>query len=1357
MKQQPTWTKRALAFFHDTFGPDIKPKKGQKPRSKALRNALLAFFAVFGVLLCAVVVGGGALFAGEVAAGYKVDFEALLTSLKGGDFLGLTWSRYVYDSYAGNIPLVAMDVSLWTAALLHILGFGLNASAWLSFLIWTSAASFFLFARLHRTNAGLVWKLTLPPAFSILLYVVYAFVSPEYFALVLYLPFFLFVVDLYFAKKRIFVALFAFLLATVQPTTAWVAGALYLLVFALDALKRDHPSASDYVAEIFRFLLYVAAGFLFTLFVYYDPLIHVLHSTYGSAGLIREFNLLGKPILIYPIGQMGVSIAKLFVSSKTQNLSGFLVYYHLTLWLVFAGVALITAVSTVFKRAKPLASAIKKLEAYFETVYASPKKTLAAIGLIVFTILFGIQISIILLRNSFYNNFSDDIIQYYSIITDFIRQIKDGSISWFNLNNYFGASFFSDVYYVPIDIFTYGTFLLSYLVPTELAYSIFELVKILAGVMTFAYYLHMVGMKNRTVFWMAMVYFVSGGSVSFMAFPVFLSLVFYLPASLVAIQLFFRKKAWVVPLFVVALIFYDFYLGYTVLAFMSFLFIIEYLKRPGFEVKKFLSNGAAFLGLILLGVLMSAAMLLPSILFILEDTYRPEGYFDAWILELGPLTLKLFQPEIYIRIVAKIFTEQKPIGFYGFENHYGQEHVSLYITMVGFLYMNVVFFMKGRISRVYKAAIVAATAMMIFPLFSYVLSGTTDSPYTRWINMIPIVQTMILAHVFDRYGFETVKPKYLTAVAAVGLGLLAFVIPYYLKRLGTDQNFISRDVLTADTTLMFFAAATMIAVVAFAWIRRPQWIKRLFWIEFVVAIAYAYTGPFAIANKIDTFQSMRAIDEFLTESIDEDEFFRVYVDLFRFDVERLNFNRMTTFPTNTEIFHSWTDKETNEIGRLLYQISEYQTKDRMNAQALYLNHVLGYKYLLVDNTKNFPLDSDIFILKNQNAQYKLYEILHAEPFQVYESYITYQDFETVASSINRVATQKLLLLNALLDEPIADAVLTQTPVSSAPQIASLSPARTIAEATLVQDVENGTQYYRYSNEDFEIGFPVGAIYLRSTWLNPQDYGRVYIEFNDGSQRECEVASDQPHQVKCEFWQEPTFIFFQKTDRFNSVKTLQYRVEAAIDSAAYLVYDFPSSAFSADEGMIFFQFSSGTKIERVFFTDESGETAEAFQGYHYYSGGKPKRMFVYKTNDMYKESNLFFLSLRYIYDDLTDYREDAPDAFAANQSLTIRNGRIRLSYDNVSTSSNDQIVMIPVAYSEEWIVRNGDYETFSVSGGFLGILIPDGEEQIDITLQFVPKGWRTGLLVSAGAAVLYAGIFLIPHLIRRHKAKGGKRA
>ncbi|MDD4987909.1 MAG: hypothetical protein PHS68_03345, partial [Candidatus Izemoplasmatales bacterium] len=92
---------------------------------------------------------------------------------------------------------------------------------------------------------------------------------------------------------------------------------------------------------------------------------------------------------------------------------------------------------------KTLTNFCHSVKRLIDDALLSRKKTLWMLALVVLTVLFGVQILIILVRNSFYNNFSDDILQYYTIIVDFIRQLKDGSISLFNLNNYLGASIFS--------------------------------------------------------------------------------------------------------------------------------------------------------------------------------------------------------------------------------------------------------------------------------------------------------------------------------------------------------------------------------------------------------------------------------------------------------------------------------------------------------------------------------------------------------------------------------------------------------------------------------------------------------------------------------------------------------------------------------------------------------------------------------------------------------------------------------------------------------------------------------------------------------------------------------------------------
>ncbi|MFA5006344.1 MAG: hypothetical protein WC509_02620 [Candidatus Izemoplasmatales bacterium] len=970
---------------------------------------------------------------------------------------------------------------------------------------------------------------------------------------------------------------------------------------------------------------------------------------------------------------------------------------------------------------------------------------------------------IILTRNSFYNNFSDDIIQYYSIMCDFIDQIKEGTLSFFNLNNYLGASFFSDVYYIPLDIFTFITLLLSYVFPTELAYSTTELIKIWAGVMVFAYYLRMTGMKNRTIFWMGIVYFVSGGSVSFMAFPVFLSLTFYLPAALVAIQYFFRGKKWVVPLFTCALVFYDFYLAYSAMAFMSVLYVVEALKRPGNKVWPFLRDGVSFLGLILLGVAMAGVILYPSILFILEDTYRTEGSFNAWVVEVFGYELKLFQPEIYIRVLAKIFTEQKGIGFYGFENNYGLEHVSLYITIVGMAFMSYIWFMRGRIARVYKVLIPFGLVLIFFPIFSYVFSGTTDSPYTRWINMMPLVETMILAYVFDEHGFETEKMGWLTIPLSLLLGLVGFLIYYYIEKLGIDTYYASRDIMTADTILMGVAAVFLVLVLVFGWIGKRRWIRTVFWVECLVAVVYAYSGPFSIANKIDTFESMHSIDAFLEDHLERDEFYRVYVDLSRFDVEQLNFNRMTSFPTNTEIFHSWTDAETNGIGCLLFDAcgysGEYQTKRKLDTLALYLNHFLGYRYVLVSAVKNYTLDSAYFTYVAGDDTYRLYEIADAEPFQVYESYMEYDDFQNFSSINTQIATQKLLLMHVLIDGERYDAtsynLLRATPANEG-TVKTLNAHRSESSATLVTTagIADPTEraFYRYDEDALDIGFGTGAIYINVSSLTPLDYGEVFMEFENGNRDDCEVVSGLTHQVKCEFWLEPVAIYFEQNAAFNQPKTLQYRLERAIGGAAYLVYDFDNVAFSRDSGMLYFQMYSSLTFDRVFVVDELDNETECFEGYYYFDT-IPERMYVFKTNDMYNYANPFNLSIRYVIDDLTAYDQYADGSAADGETMAIERGTIRLSYQRTSDTDFDQIVMIPVAYSEEWKITSGqDYETLSVSGGFLGIVIPHGVADISLTLRFEPKGLPQGALATASSTAIYALVFLIPYLIRRGKRR-----
>ncbi|MBN2540825.1 MAG: YfhO family protein [Bacilli bacterium] len=1050
--------------------------------------------------------------------------------------------------------------------------------------------------------------------------------------------------------------------------------------------------------------------------------------------------------------------------------------------------------------------------AFTERTFSDRKKTFKLIALLVFTVLFLIQMYIIIVRNSFYNCVSDDILQYYTVIVDFISGLKDGTVSWFNLNNYFGASLFADAYYVPIDIFTGITFLLSYVMPTEVAYSSTELFKILASVMIMAYYLNLKGMKNRTIFWMSILYFISGGTVSFMVFPVFSTLSVYMPLALIIIHFFIRKKKWLVPLFAFAMVFYDFYLGYTMMAFTAMAFLIEYIKEPNFKFFRFVLDSLIFVGLLVLGVLMAAIILAPSVMFILEDAYVTYPSFDSWTIAIFGHDLELFTPNIYIRIIAKIFAEQIPTGFYGLEKLYPFEHFSLYISIIGFVYMNYIFFMKDKVSRIYKVAILFGIIFMIFPIFSYVFSGSLESPYTRWINMYSVFQIMILAHVFDKFGFENVKMKYMTKIIVPLLLILSFVVYYYIFQLRVDSlltagtlnaanikdyyladpilstlfgdgmidemmiatsGLNARQALTADTVFMAVSAVYMLVLLIFGWLKKWTVIKGILWVEIILAIGYTFAVSFNDINRITTFQNEHDIQEYLDTVLDNESFYRIYIDINGLDVSKTNINRMTGYATNSgEIFFSWNDKETDDFpGLLLGKWTEPKaSKKVLNYYSYYVTNFLGYKYILVDAESNYSFDSIYFDLIAGNDTYRLYEIVNSSPFMVYESFLTYNEFTSYRLINSQSATEQLLLVAAVIDTEryaVEEMNLEQATTSDNNNVSESESFNVIENSTIVEraGVEDETvrTFYRYSNTDLNIEYILGAVYFNSFseihynlygnldsnyLLDLLDYGEVFMEFADGSTKACWVQPGQSHQIKCEFFETPIAIYIEDTSAIDEAPSLQIRQEAAFNAAAYLVYDLSQLNLSSDSGVIQFSFNNLT-IGKAFVMDEFGNKYNCLEGFYTFNT-IPEKLYIFKTSDMYNYSNLFDLTLKAAFDDLSVTNGLLNEDFVSSKYMTIKNGIITLEYTNTSNSTYDQVVIVPVTYSEEWIITSPvQYETMSVSGGFLGIVIPNGTTEINITLKFIPKGLDVGALGSAAGILIYLGIFL-PGWIKKRK-------
>ena len=497
-------------------------------------------------------------------------------------------------------------------------------------------------------------------------------------------------------------------------------------------------------------------------------------------------------------------------------------------------------------------SSFTKLKAFFNNIFSNPFKTTLYTGCLIFSILIIYFFVILVGRNNFYAAFSDDIFQYYPMMIDFVNRIKNGTLGFFNYSNYLGASIFADTYYVPLDPFTFIILLLSYIMPTEVAMSLVELLKLTLGSMAFMLYLSYKGMKPKWVHLMGILFFSSSGITCFSCFSSFTSLAFYLPMSL-NIAYWFKKGKWYfVPLYTSVVVLYNYYLAYTVFAFMAFsiLFMLILDKEVWYKV---IYKTVIYVGLIILGLFFSMVVFLPSTLYILKSTTRSvveEGsslkslimMFKNYLklpIELfksiGEFIKLLFNPrvsllknaymyrdsfvgiryafhilskertidgvtyypaffnkEVLYRIAGSIFVPSYPSAFYGYLESYFLEHASLYITGTGIFLSTYVLFLHDYKSKVYKWMYVVMIIFMSLPFFSYIFSANLSVLYTRWVNVVTIPLLLIAAHALNETDLKGMNFKKMI-IALVILMYFAFISIFHhyenLTNIAVKNNF----------------------------------------------------------------------------------------------------------------------------------------------------------------------------------------------------------------------------------------------------------------------------------------------------------------------------------------------------------------------------------------------------------------------------------------------------------------------------------------------------------------------------------------------------------------------------------------
>lgn len=929
-----------------------------------------------------------------------------------------------------------------------------------------------------------------------------------------------------------------------------------------------------------------------------------------------------------------------------------------------------------------------------EKILTSNKKTLFFIGAFVFFALFIWQ-AILLARGTYYNSSSDDVVQYSVIVRQYVEMFKSGDFSWFNFSNNFGASFFADVYYLPLDIFFFLTLLLSLVCHPLIAFSCVELIKILLGVITFAFFLQKCKFNNKIVMCVAFVYFCAGGVWAFSVFPTYFSLFFYLPFSLLVVKWFFKGKKWILPLYCLLLVFYNFYNAYSLFIFMVFVYIVIKIRDDYKGVKDLIKNVICFGLHIVLGVLMSLVILLPSVLYIVKYSTRDESSFEF-----------LFDLQIYMKMIYRLFVyESGTVNLAEImvqDGIYYQSHFSYYLGLLGLYIISFLFVMKDRTSRIYKWSIVVAVCMMFIPAFSMLYSGVMVA-YTRWFTYINVILLYYLAYVLDTIDFEKIEKRDKNKVLMGLLGLFFVVLTYNVVMFFVGDSIDKMYYAYCFVLLIIFGSFGVMYFI-FALVKQKRLIYSMFVVEMLIALALNFSVPFSTKHQ-DIINEFDKINYVLENLELESNMERVYLT----EKFKYNNNRLTNTLTNESTFHSFLPYPLYEF-ETLYSLKENDTLTLFGLNNLSLNakRIMDYKYIVVDKKDDYGLE---YLNKYyEDDTFIVYENVGYNPFYVYESYY---DLEDVMGQ--RSDKSDFLHFGEMLNEGV---ILEKdnynlnkkefTYLNSESNNLNFSYKTTLNESD-GKYVEHVGYDYGYS----------GTLYIYGEEVSKLK--KAYIEEND-SQKICDLAYDG---FVCEFEGNFENIVFESSELINY---LNYVIVVEKEDAGFF-YKEIKGMFSKD--YISYSIDVGGNVS---FADSNDNVRKCTQDFcSLYNFDEEYMLVELPLRNFVNNDNQFHLTYQEGF--INEHIEN-DSAYANNKHLSHDGSTINVRYTRISETQNDQVIVLPVTYSDEWKINNNDCKLVRANGGFLGIIVKKGIKNVDVLMTFEPTGARIGCVGTCVGLCIY---------------------
>ncbi len=928
-----------------------------------------------------------------------------------------------------------------------------------------------------------------------------------------------------------------------------------------------------------------------------------------------------------------------------------------------------------------------------KNTFSSTKDTFICLAMITGIVIVIGLLALLLISNNYYSQYGDDHEQYFPIMYDFVIRLKSGNLSFFSFSNYLGSSYFVDTYYVSFDIFTLITVVLSNFISFKFVFGFVELIKLFFGVMAFAYYLYLRKRSNKAIFFTSLIYMIAGANVILQAFPIYYSLIFYIPLVAVTMEHFKRGKKFILPIVFAMLIFYDYYNAYMLILFAFMILIIQYFidKKINKQALIDLSKEVLKFTLLgLLGVMMGMVVLIPSAFAILNDTTKGGSFSLDSISDL----IYFSDPTQYLRTIGEILTPTLSTDYWGFSNNgwlsYVNMHLSLYITVSGLLIALNVYMIKGKESLIYKILLPIEIIMIFMPIWYMIFSGSTGT-YTRWFALLNFINLMVLSFVINETNFDFYKMRYKILIRNIVVFVIVLLITnIYIQKIYSSNLItyithfgnlpITFDVspsntlnLSLDVIFLLVAAFIVVLGTIACFVRKVKIMPYLLSCELLIGVVFMYMAPFRVSNYMLVGEKQAEVNNYLNEYLPySNSLYRIFLDN---NIDNggggQNFNRSNLQFTTFKNFHSWHTAASHELTNLLFGTDLDNNASHLLDNAYFdLQQMLGTKYVLTYHDKPVSLPYNYNYSENlSNENFDLYENQYYVPFTVYDTYMNYDNIHNENTGKN-----------------------------------TLSGTKYVKSATLLN-------YLYYTGDNNEIRESLNVVHKNTFNIDKH-----------------------------------TQTFASKTGKYDTVSDGYYVYNL----------DFTNEEIP-ETGMFNFYYGTSGNVPfgyvNLTYNDESGNyqkvSCSGSEAICYYSKKNTNyRIHIQATTELIKRNqegkSMKLTSTFYDYSYIDDFYAHQNEY--TDKNISVYDSKIDISY---KTENDDSVViLVPVAYSKNWKASN-DYDVLNVNGGLIGVYIPKGSgSDISFTLSFEAQGLKTSALLSATGFMIYGGYLIYEFKIKK---------